>query len=321
MNGMHRTQFDRARFDLLPLVIWSRVFWKSVKSVKRAQAQRWSGERAKVFGRPIVVTRTLWSLVIASLYVYFVFLLGQLWSSPGPRAAPLFRADWGNVVREFVSPTCIEREGLGRCRAMTSQSQLHSEMVLNYFSCGLLRRCSIVCYKTCPQQSSPNAHGRSRWCDGKLREKRGRRPVPLSRFPASHHIPRFTKERLCGDPRERVHQVCDSMKRLTSIWNKYNFFRTIWFWTKGRRKSQLKRYIWLFKILDPSLMDVKSWTREGFFGQKPLFVPLGTVWHRDAGQCVWLKKRNISMWDINNIISDSSDQRLTVFLVFIDQSV
>ena len=151
MNGMHRTQFDRARFDLLPLVIWSRVFWKSVKSVKRAQAQRWSGERAKVFGRPIVVARTLWSLVIASLYVYFVFLLGRLWSSPGPRAAPLFRADSGNVVREFVSPTCIEREGLGRCRAMTSQSQLHSEMVLNYFSCGLLRRCSIVCYLTCPQ--------------------------------------------------------------------------------------------------------------------------------------------------------------------------
>ena len=30
MNGMHRTQFDRARFDLRPLVIWSRVFWPSV---------------------------------------------------------------------------------------------------------------------------------------------------------------------------------------------------------------------------------------------------------------------------------------------------
>ena len=90
---------------------------------------------------------------------------------------------------------------------------------------------------------------------------------------------------------------------------------------KREKKITVKKIIWLFKILDPSLMDVKSWTREGFFGQKPLFVPLGTVWHRDAGQCVWLKKRNISMWDINNIISDSSDQRLTVFLVFIDQSV
>ena len=27
MNGMHKTQFDHARFDPLPLVIWSRVFW------------------------------------------------------------------------------------------------------------------------------------------------------------------------------------------------------------------------------------------------------------------------------------------------------
>ena len=27
INGMHRTQFDHARLYLLPLVIWSRVFW------------------------------------------------------------------------------------------------------------------------------------------------------------------------------------------------------------------------------------------------------------------------------------------------------
>ena len=30
MNGMHRTQFNRARLDPLWLVIWSRVFWLSV---------------------------------------------------------------------------------------------------------------------------------------------------------------------------------------------------------------------------------------------------------------------------------------------------
>ena len=30
MNGMHRTLFDHAHFDLLPLVIWSRMFWPSV---------------------------------------------------------------------------------------------------------------------------------------------------------------------------------------------------------------------------------------------------------------------------------------------------
>ena len=30
VNGMHRTLFDHAHFDLLPLVIWSRMFWPSV---------------------------------------------------------------------------------------------------------------------------------------------------------------------------------------------------------------------------------------------------------------------------------------------------
>ena len=40
-NGMHRTQFDHARFDILLLVIWSRVFWPSVTRNVR-KAQRWS---------------------------------------------------------------------------------------------------------------------------------------------------------------------------------------------------------------------------------------------------------------------------------------
>ena len=31
MNGMHKTQFDHARFDFLPRVIWSRMFQPSVK--------------------------------------------------------------------------------------------------------------------------------------------------------------------------------------------------------------------------------------------------------------------------------------------------
>ena len=39
MNGMHRTQFDHARLDLLSLVIWSRVFWQSVTWNSR-KAQR-----------------------------------------------------------------------------------------------------------------------------------------------------------------------------------------------------------------------------------------------------------------------------------------
>ena len=42
INGMHRIQFDLARFDLLPLVIWSRMFWPSVTWKLRKLAQRWS---------------------------------------------------------------------------------------------------------------------------------------------------------------------------------------------------------------------------------------------------------------------------------------
>jgi len=41
MNGMHKMQFDHTRFDLLPLVIWSCVFWPSVTGNLR-KAQRWS---------------------------------------------------------------------------------------------------------------------------------------------------------------------------------------------------------------------------------------------------------------------------------------
>ena len=41
MYGMYRTHFDHARLDLLPLVIWSRVFWPSVTWNLR-KAQRWS---------------------------------------------------------------------------------------------------------------------------------------------------------------------------------------------------------------------------------------------------------------------------------------
>ena len=41
INGMHRTQFDPARVDLLPLVIWTRVFWPSI-SWNLREAPRWS---------------------------------------------------------------------------------------------------------------------------------------------------------------------------------------------------------------------------------------------------------------------------------------
>ena len=61
MNGMHRIQFDHARFDLLPLVIWSRVFWPSVTWNLR-KAQGWS----KAFGPSILspALPKLWLLLV-----------------------------------------------------------------------------------------------------------------------------------------------------------------------------------------------------------------------------------------------------------------
>ena len=41
MNWMYTTQFDHARFDLLPLAIWPRAFWPCVTGNLR-RAQRWS---------------------------------------------------------------------------------------------------------------------------------------------------------------------------------------------------------------------------------------------------------------------------------------
>ena len=38
MNGMHITQFDHARLDLLSLVIWSRVFWPLHVKLKQSTA-------------------------------------------------------------------------------------------------------------------------------------------------------------------------------------------------------------------------------------------------------------------------------------------
>ena len=66
MNGMHWTQFDHACFDLLPLVIWSRVFWPSVTwNLRKAQLHR----GAKAFWSSIVVARTQYPLVITSYYL------------------------------------------------------------------------------------------------------------------------------------------------------------------------------------------------------------------------------------------------------------
>ena len=47
MDGMHNwTQFDQARFDLLPLVIWSRVFWPSDGQNTRDQIRGVEGRNA-----------------------------------------------------------------------------------------------------------------------------------------------------------------------------------------------------------------------------------------------------------------------------------
>ena len=52
-------------------------------------------------------------MVIASLYIYFVFLLGQLWSSPGPRAAPLFRADSVDVFERLCHRYALNEKAWG----------------------------------------------------------------------------------------------------------------------------------------------------------------------------------------------------------------
>ena len=45
MNGMHRTQFDHARLDRLSLVIWSRVFYLSRETWRKAQL--WTIDRCR----------------------------------------------------------------------------------------------------------------------------------------------------------------------------------------------------------------------------------------------------------------------------------
>ena len=43
MNGMPKSQFDHKRIGLLRLVIWSRLFWPAVKTLRNSQ-------RAVTFG-------------------------------------------------------------------------------------------------------------------------------------------------------------------------------------------------------------------------------------------------------------------------------
>ena len=68
MNGMHKTQFDHARFDLLPLVTWSRVSWPSVTRNLR-KAQRWNNGKTHSDFRslsPVLVLLNLWLLVASN---------------------------------------------------------------------------------------------------------------------------------------------------------------------------------------------------------------------------------------------------------------
>ena len=59
-----QNQFDHARFHLLPLVIWSRVFSPSVTCATCAT----HSVGAKAFGPSIVVSRAAYPLVITSLF-------------------------------------------------------------------------------------------------------------------------------------------------------------------------------------------------------------------------------------------------------------
>ena len=51
MTGMHKMQFDYARFDLLPLVLWSRVFLPYIKwnlrKAQRCSKSVWTFDRCR----------------------------------------------------------------------------------------------------------------------------------------------------------------------------------------------------------------------------------------------------------------------------------
>ena len=77
-NGMHWTQFDHACFDLLPLVIWSRVFWLSVTWNLR-KAQLWN-KSVLTFGR----CRPQLCLILVNLFIclfYHEMTLVVAWSA------------------------------------------------------------------------------------------------------------------------------------------------------------------------------------------------------------------------------------------------
>ena len=63
MNGMHRTQFEHARLDLLSLEIWSRVFWLSVAwNLRKAQ-------RSSKSASLLPALRDLWLLLVSKYWV------------------------------------------------------------------------------------------------------------------------------------------------------------------------------------------------------------------------------------------------------------
>ena len=72
MYGMHGTQFDHARWDLLSLVIWSRLFWPSVTWNLR-KAQRWSLEQKCFEVRSLSpALRNLWLLIVLFIYLFII---------------------------------------------------------------------------------------------------------------------------------------------------------------------------------------------------------------------------------------------------------
>ena len=73
MNGMHWTQFDHACFDLLPLVIWSRVFWLSVT---------WNLRKAQLWNKSVLTfvrCRPHLCLLLVNLFIlFFIYLFVYL---------------------------------------------------------------------------------------------------------------------------------------------------------------------------------------------------------------------------------------------------
>ena len=114
LTGMHRMQFDHVHFDLLSLVIWSCLFWLSVKwnllKLKNSNG-------AKVFWPSVFGLRTLrnlwlllvicWSVLFPPGHYSFPECQSQCWHTKGNgRVDNCFEICWLKIIFSKLSQPC-----------------------------------------------------------------------------------------------------------------------------------------------------------------------------------------------------------------------